>query len=123
MTVRQVRRSASAVLPSPVLQVRLAPQWDQIELIRRFVGEVVLRSVGEGQQSRVVAVVHELLENAMKFGLVTQDINLEIRLSPSGRDFVVLVTNAAGSSRTELLRRALTRLNELSPEQGYASAM
>jgi hypothetical protein len=103
--------------------VRFQPLWDHIEHLREFVGAYCKTRLSPGVAERAILVAQELLENAVKYGDVTGEIELDLRVDETGRRFEIHVHNDAVASRTEILRREIERLEGVDPEAGFEAAM
>jgi hypothetical protein len=72
---------------------------------------------------RAILVAQELLENAVKYGDVTGEIELDLRLEENGRMFEIHVSNDAVASRVDILEKELRRLEALEPAAAFEAAM
>ncbi|MGE0788277.1 MAG: hypothetical protein AB7S26_21570 [Sandaracinaceae bacterium] len=103
--------------------MRLQPEWDSIDPLRHYTLLHATQHFGKDTGARVALVAHELLENAVKYGMPGVDIQLEVRFPTSGHGFEVRVSNEAVASRGELLRRELERLMSMEAAPAYIDAI
>ena len=65
-------------------------------------------------------VVHELVENAVRYG---DEQELELMIERNDTEIVVRVANTANPARAERLRRIFDELQQHTPGDGYARAL
>ena len=73
-----------------------------------------------GAADKVILASHELLENALKYSLMMKEITFE--LSATKTEVCVLLRNTTISSRIEMLRAHLLRIQE-DPERTYTTEL
>jgi hypothetical protein len=99
--------------------VRVA--WENSEEAEYFYGFVsgYAKAVFRlGTAERVILASQELLENALRYSLMMKEIVYELSVTPN--EVRVLVHNATISSRVEMLRAHLQRIQE-DPERTYTT--
>lgn len=106
-----------------VTLVRVPPRWPNIRPIAAHVEFCVTSMTYEERGKRAGVVAHELLENAVKYGDLSNNLEIEVRMPPSGMRFVIRVTNRATSSRVQSLREEIERIARVSPEQAFLEAI
>lgn len=109
--------------PRSVVQVRFQPIWDHIEALRTFVGAYCRTRLSAAAAERAILVAHELLENAVRYGDVTAEVEFDLRVDPAGRMFEIRVINDAVASRSEILKKELERIDRLEPETAFGTAV
>lgn len=104
-----------------LVQLRFKPLWLYVDKVREFCdffARASFEDVTLGE--RVGLVVHELVENAVKYG---DDQELELHIERNKSDVVVCVTNTATPDRAVRLERSFGDLMQFSPEVAYAEAL
>ena len=104
-----------------MVQLRFRPLWRYVDEVREFCGffaRATFRDEEIGQ--RVGIVVHELLENAIRYG---DERELELLLERAGARVVISVANTTSDERVDALRAYLASLRELPPDEAYARAL
>ncbi|HMI94142.1 MAG TPA: DUF6272 family protein [Polyangiales bacterium] len=104
-----------------MVQLRFRPLWLYVDEVRDFCGffaraTFAADTIGE----RVGLVVHELVENAIRYG---DERDLELSLERSGDRISISVANTTSDDRAVGLRERLAELAAMSPEQAYTHAM
>jgi hypothetical protein len=104
-----------------MVQLRFQPLWLYVDEVREFCGffaRATFRDEEIGQ--RVGIVVHELVENAIRYG---DEKDLELRLERSDGRVVISVANTTSEERAHGLQAYLGTLRELPPDEAYARAL
>ena len=104
-----------------LVQVRFKPLWLYVDAVREFCGffaRATFENDGLGQ--RVGLIVHELVENAVRYG---DDKELEVRLERRDDEVVIRVANTTNDERAQKLRGVFDELAKLSPAEGYTRAL
>jgi hypothetical protein len=104
-----------------LVQLRFKPLWLYVDAVREFCGffaRATFEDDGLGQ--RVGLIVHELIENAVRYG---DDQELELRLERSNDDVVIRVINTTTEERATSLRKVIEELTRLSPADAYTRAL
>lgn len=105
-----------------LLLTRLNADWQYIRPTVEFARVSVAIRTSEDQGDRIALILHELLENAVKYGGLGEDIRLELRLRLfSG--FQIRVSNRAVATRVSLLRNEVERLGSMPPPTAFAEAL
>lgn len=92
------------------LFARFPPSWDHIEPLRRCADVSIRARADEATADKATIVVQELLENAVKYGNPTSDIEFELSIASDGASFDVCVRNRALPSRLAVLQREYQRV-------------
>ncbi len=103
--------------------VRVPPRWPNIRPIATHVEFCVTAWTYEERGKRAGVVVHELLENAVKYGDLSSNIEVEVRMPQPGMRFSIRVTNRASATRVQTLREEVERIAKQSPEQAFLEAI
>jgi signal transduction histidine kinase len=108
----------------PALSARFIPDWSYIEPLRTYV-DLYARSCGKiSSADGAGIVVHELLENAIKYGNPESEIELEVRLVREGRELKLCVLNKAQPARLAVLESELARTrSSKSGDDAFAQAL
>ena len=115
-------RAANSANDQPALSVRFPPIWGHIVPLTQYV-TALLEAKGRSDGSdRVSLVVHELLENAVKYGDPANEVKLEVSAEP-GQPITIRVTNRAHPSRVTVLERELRRTRGLAPQEAFTKAL
>jgi hypothetical protein len=102
---------------------RIPLRWPNIGPVAEHVSFCVGARSYEERGQRAGAVVHELMENAVKYGDLTRDVEVEVRMPTSGTEFAVRVRNRASPGHVDTLRRTLAALAATSAEKAFLEAM
>jgi signal transduction histidine kinase len=105
------------------LHLRFPKEWDQLEVVREscgFFARAAYRDILVGQ--RVELVVHELVENAIKYAMPEED-RVEVDVQGSAQGFEVAVYNRSSHEHVGNLLGVLAELERSDPAEAYASAM
>ena len=108
---------------STELHLRFPKEWDQLDVVREscgFFARAAYRDVVVGQ--RVELVVHELVENAIKYATPDED-RVDVDLQGSAHEFEVAVWNRSSREHVGNLLGVLAELERSDPAEAYASAM
>jgi hypothetical protein len=104
-----------------MVQLRFRPLWLYVDEVREFCGFFARATFGADTiGERVGLVVHELVENAIRYG---DERDLELSLERSGERIMISVANTTSDEHANGLRDHLADLAALSPEDAYARAM
>jgi hypothetical protein len=104
-----------------LVQLRFKPLWLYVDAVREFCGffaRTTFEDDGLGQ--RVGLIVHELIENAVRYG---DEQELEVRLERAKDEVLISVVNTTTEERANKLRRIFDDLATLSPATAYARAL
>ena len=104
-----------------LVQLRFKPLWLYVDAVREFCGffaRATFEDDGLGQ--RVGLIVHELIENAVRYG---DEEELEVRLERLENDVVIRVINTASDDRAAALRKVFEELAKHAPAAAYARAL
>ncbi|HVU01046.1 MAG TPA: ATP-binding protein [Polyangiaceae bacterium] len=107
----------------PEMFLRFPKQWDQIDVVREscgFFARAAYRDVLVGQ--RVELVVHELVENAIRYAAPDED-HVEVDLHGSAGEFEVSVSSRSREEHVDTLLGVLAELNRSDPADAYVAAM
>ena len=104
-----------------VVLVRWIVQWAALEDMQDFASRYCKRRFAGDLGDRARIVSHELLENAVRFATVGDDLEYEIRDRPSG--FEIRVTNDAVDSRIAILRKRIIEMREGDADDAYRKAL
>jgi signal transduction histidine kinase len=119
---RSLARSNAEPVPSEI-SLRFPRHWDNLDVVREscgFFARAVYDDPVVGQRVRLV--VHELVENAIKYSVSDAEcVNVDI--SGRAEGFEIVVTNRATRDRLAGLERALAELEGVSSEQAYLRAL
>src|SRR4051812_11575662 len=93
-------------LSRPVLVVRFPTSWEHIDPLRHYV-MLYAKCCSPGVAERVGIVLQELLENAVKYGDPSTDVELQVELDPGTphRGVELRVSNFAHRSRLVVLEK------------------
>lgn len=115
-------KAANSANDQPALSVRFPPVWGHIVPLTQYV-TALLEAKGRSDGSeRVSLVVHELLENAVKYGDPANEVKLEVS-ADAGQPITIRVTNRAHPSRLTVLERELRRTRGLAPQEAFTKAL
>jgi hypothetical protein len=106
---------------SRLVQLRFKPLWLYVDAVREFCGFFARASFEDdvlGQ--RVGIIVHELVENAVRYG---DEQELELMVERSGSGVLVRVANTATADRAERLKKIFDEISLHTPSEGYARAL
>ncbi|HVJ16106.1 MAG TPA: hypothetical protein VM686_11775 [Polyangiaceae bacterium] len=114
---------ASAGDGDVVTLVRVPARWPNVRPIANHVEFCVTALTYEERGKRAGVVAHELMENAVKYGDLSANIEIEVRMPPSGMRFTIRVSNRASVTRFQSLREEVERIGRLTPEQAFMDAI
>jgi hypothetical protein len=104
-----------------LVQVRFKPLWLYVDAVREFCGFFARATfANDGLGQRVGLIVHELVENALRYG---DEKELEVRLERRADEVVIRVANTTNDERARKLRGVFDALAKLSPAEGYTHAL
>lgn len=104
-----------------LVQLRFKPLWLYVDAVREFCGFFARTTFDdEGLGQRVGLIVHELIENAVRYG---DEQELEVRLERAKHEVIISVVNTTSEERSTKLRRIFEDLAALSPAMAYARAL
>lgn len=104
-----------------LVQLRFKPLWLYVDAVREFCGFFARTTFDdEGLGQRVGLIVHELIENAVRYG---DEQELEVRLERAKHEVIICVVNTTSEERSTKLRRIFEDLASLSPATAYARAL
>jgi hypothetical protein len=106
-----------------VVYVRFLPSWNHIEPLRLYIDVAVRSKTRNGMADRATMVAHELLENAVKYGDPTADVELQVYIAELGSAVDVRVSNKAHPSRVAILEREFQRTRGDSAREAFARAL
>ncbi len=106
-----------------MLFVRFPPVWAHIDPLRQYVDVWVRGKMRNGAADRAGMIVQELLENAVKYGDPTTEIEFEIHTSDAPVFMEIRVTNRAHPSRVAILEREFQRTHTDSAREAFARAL
>jgi signal transduction histidine kinase len=130
--LRSVPDEASSLPPSvskehgdrpTELHLRFPKEWDQLDVVREscgFFARAAYRDILVGQ--RVELVVHELVENAIKYSMPEED-RVDVDVQGTAHEFEVSVWNRSSHEHIGILLGILAELERSDPAEAYASAM
>src|SRR3954462_43790 len=103
-----------------LVMLQFEPLWDYIDDVRDFCSGFVRRSFGDDEVGQGVGmIVHELVENAIRYG---DEKELTLRIERSDDAIVVCVANTATDSAGMRLRKVMQELEDLSPAEAFERA-
>jgi hypothetical protein len=105
------------------LFARFPPSWDHIDPLRQCADVAIRTRAGGVTADKASIVVQELLENAVKYGVPTSDIEFEVLVAKDGSSFDVRVRNKALSSRLTVLSREFQRVAGDSARDSFNRAL
>ena len=104
-----------------IVHLRFKPLWLYVDALREFCGffaRATFKDRDLGQ--RVALVVHELVENAIRYG---DDIELELQVERHAAGMAVSVTNTTSEEQAEMLTEAFKQLEGTDPANAYLEAV
>jgi hypothetical protein len=104
-----------------LVQLHFKPLWLYVDAVREFCG-FFARATFEDSSigDRVGLVVHELVENGIRYG---DDFELDLRIERGEDAFVVSVLNTAHDEQVEVLMAAFRAAQEGTPLEAYTRAL
>jgi signal transduction histidine kinase len=109
--------------PPAELALRFSKQWNQLPMVREscgFFARSACLDVAAGQ--RVSLVVHELVENAIKYATKEED-RVEVDLRGTPDSFEIVVSNRSSREHTTHLLSLIAQLETTAPREAYLQAM
>jgi hypothetical protein len=104
-----------------LVMLQFKPLWDYIDEVRDFCSGFVRRSFGDDEVGQGVGmIVHELVENAIRYG---DEKELMLRIERSDDSIVVCVANTTTNEGGLRLRQVMQELEDLSPSEAFARAL
>lgn len=106
-----------------LVHVRLRPLWAYIDGMREFCAffcETTFER--EKLADRVRLVIHELLENAVKYS-ASEWNEIEVSIRTTGSTYEIRVSNYPDEASGKWLLEELARLREMDPEAAYQAAL
>ena len=107
-----------------LVQVRFQPLWLYIDGIREFCGFFTRTTFDDPEAGdRIGLVVHELVENAIKYSAHHQKAVLELTVYSRHEEIEITVLNSADDGQVEAFRRAFEAVRGGDPLEVYTAAM
>jgi hypothetical protein len=109
--------------PQLLVFMRFRPAWAYIDGIRefaRFFCATTFEAPEVAERARVV--IHEALENAVKYSTRSADSELELSIRRCGEDIEFAVSSLPDPAHARRLREELLGLHAQAPEQAYLAA-
>jgi len=109
--------------PQLLVFMRFRPAWAYIDGIRefgRFFCATTFNAPELAERARVV--IHEALENAVKYSTDAPDGELELSIRKDGGDLEIAVSSLPDAQHVKRLREELRDLHSLAPEEAYLAA-
>lgn len=104
-----------------LVQLRFQPLWLYVDAVRDFCGFFARATFDDGAVGdRVGLVVHELVENAIRYG---DDAELEVRVEHHGEAMSVAVTNTTTAQQAERLEAVFEQLATADAGEAYQKAV
>ncbi len=114
---------AASTLSSRASRTLIHVAWEnseQAEYFHGFVSGYAKAVFRSGTAERVILASHELLENALRYSLMSREITYALVVT--ALEVQVSVQNSTISSRIEMLRAQLTRIRE-NPASTYTTEL
>jgi hypothetical protein len=104
-----------------LVQLRFKPLWLYVDAVREFCGFFARATFADdGLGQRVGLIVHELIENAVRYG---DEKELEVRLERSNDSLVISVVNTTTDERASKLRAVFDEMTAQTPVAAYNRAL
>lgn len=104
-----------------LVQLRFKPLWLYVDAVREFCGFFTRTSFKDDELGqRVGLVVHELIENAVKYG---DEKELELRIERLPGSVVIRVANTTTDDRAQKLREIFNQLANVPAVDAYTRAL
>jgi hypothetical protein len=114
-------RSERASSDDCLLRLHLKAHWPCLDAVREFASSLARLTVGdEALAERLGMIVHELVENAMRYG---DERGLDILVARSATDVLVRVANSATDEHAEKLHALIDSLAHREPREAYIDAL
>jgi hypothetical protein len=107
----------------PLVFMRFRPAWAYIDGVRefgRFFCETTFGTAAIAERVRVV--IHEALENAVKYSNDSVESELELFIESDGETITISVSSLPDATHYARLKAELAQLHQLDPEQAYRAA-
>jgi len=106
---------------SRLVELRFKPLWLYVDEVREFCGFFARATFEDAAiGDRVGLVVHELIENAIRYG---DDKELELRMERFEGSVVIRVANTTSDDRAQRLVAIFSEMMAVSPGDAYARAL
>lgn len=106
---------------SRLVELRFKPLWLYVDEVREFCGFFARATFDDAAVGdRVGLVVHELIENAIRYG---DERELELRLERTVGHVVIRVANTTSDERAQKLSDVFSQLMAVSAGDAYARAL
>jgi hypothetical protein len=103
------------------VELRFQPLWLYVDAVREFCGFFARATFGrEELGDRIGLVVHELVENAVRYG---DDNELELKVERTGDQVSVSVANTVTDDHIRRLKDRFDEIVSLPPRDAYIAAM
>ena len=104
-----------------LVHLRFKPLWLYVDSVREFC-DFFARATFEKEEvgERVGLVVHELMENAIRYG---DEQDLEVCIERNLDAIVVRVANTLSDERVGTLRQVFADLHTFAPSEAYTRAL
>jgi hypothetical protein len=114
-------RDGNELQSDRLVELRFKPLWLYVDAVREFCGFFARATFDDDELGqRVGLVVHELLENAVRYG---DEQELELRLERREKEIVICVINTTTDDRAQKLRELVDELNSQTPAAAYTRAL
>src|SRR5262245_23490000 len=106
-------------------EVTFGPTMVLIRLVRQFISDFYTKVLDRETTHMVAIASHELLENALKYGLEdSATLNIDVQPSDAGQQVVIQLRNRSGEEHIRPLQALLQRMNEApDPMEHYVTLM
>ena len=121
-TLPPARLADSGSKPTEMF-LRVPKEWEHLDVVREscgFFARAAYRDVLVGQ--RIELVVHELVENAIKYACEDED-HVDVDIQGCGRAFEISVSNRSAREHVGALMDILATLETTNPMEAYVAAM
>jgi len=115
-------KAQEPALGAPTATVQFPPVWRHIQPLSAYVAALLDAKGRSDATERVTIVVHELIENAVKYGDPASEVKFEL-FADAGQAVVVRVSNKAHPSRVAILEREVRRNAATNPREAFARAL
>lgn len=106
---------------SRLVELRFKPLWLYVDQVREFCGFFARATFEDAAVGdRVGLVVHELIENAIRYG---DEKELELRMERLEGSVVIRVANTTSDDRAQRLAAIFSEMMAVSPGDAYARAL
>jgi hypothetical protein len=105
-----------------IIHIRLRPLWAYLDGIREFAKFFCTTTFDEAVAERAQLVIHEMLENAVKYS--ERDANdVELSIRSDGKLLDISVTNRPSTDALGVLREEFANLSSRDAETAYFEAV